>query len=107
MKGFQAEAGADVYIVEREDKAGFKLFGFTIDVNDSVGVGVSARAKVGETTQKAETKMKLGLKGNSEGFVLQSKSPHDESWIDRVKLCKKRMFTIYAQQVKKICIEKI
>ncbi|WP_261046937.1 hypothetical protein [Streptococcus mitis] len=51
--------------------------------------------------------IQLELKGNSEGFVLQSKSPHDESWIDRVKLCKKRMFTIYAQQVKKFCIEKI
>ena len=51
--------------------------------------------------------IQLELKGNSEGFVLQSKSPHDESWIDRVKLCKKRMFTIYAHQVKKFCIEKI
>ena len=58
--GYQLEAGADAYIVEGEAKAGFKIFGLTIDVSASAGVGVSARAKVGVTTEKAEAKMKLG-----------------------------------------------
>ncbi|SDP69876.1 LXG domain of WXG superfamily protein, partial [Streptococcus sp. NLAE-zl-C503] len=58
--GVQLEAGADAYIVEGEAKAGFKIFGLTIDVSASAGVGVSARAKVGVTTEKAEAKMKLG-----------------------------------------------
>lgn len=59
-RGYQLEAGADAYIVEGEAKAGFKIFGLTIDVSASAGVGVSARAKVGVTTEKAEAKMKLG-----------------------------------------------
>ena len=59
-RGYQLEAGADAYIVEGEAKAGFKIFGLTIDVSASAGVGVSARAKVGVTTEKAEAKLKLG-----------------------------------------------
>lgn len=58
--GVQAEAGADAYILEGEAKAGFTVFGLKIDVSGFAGIGLSARAKVGVTTQSAEAKLKLG-----------------------------------------------
>ena len=53
-------ASTDTYILEGEAKAGFTVFGIKFDVTGSAGIGVSARAKVGVTTQNAEAKLKLG-----------------------------------------------
>ncbi|WP_180383644.1 hypothetical protein [Streptococcus agalactiae] len=63
VKGIQAEAGVDAYIIEGEAKAGFKVFGLNIDASASAGIGLSAIAKVGVTSEAAQAKLKLGPVG--------------------------------------------
>lgn len=60
MKGIQAEAGVDAYIIEGEAKAGFKVLCLTIDACASSGIGVSAISIVGITSEIAQVKLKPG-----------------------------------------------
>lgn len=41
MKGIQAEAGVDAYIIEGEAKAGFKVFGLNIDARAIIAIAIA------------------------------------------------------------------
>ena len=43
--------------------------------------------------------IQLKLRGNSEGFILESKLPDDEHWTERIESFKKRKVIVYMQKM--------
>ena len=43
--------------------------------------------------------IQLKLRGNSEGFILESKLPDDELWTEELKSFKKRKVIVYMQKM--------